>query len=257
MVSNVADAPGLADRPERRACRRRSISHRGQPDRETFDRAVSAELEQHGVELVALAGFLRIFSPWFPAALGGPPDQHPSLAAALLQGPARPAAGARCRRSAERLHRAFRHPRPRFRADHRPGGRAGAGGRHARRRFRRASCARSTASTRWSCAGSPRAASRLPDGRVDGQGRAARRRPALFARPLVGYRNRATSPGRPHGRRAGRLSAHLQTYQSFNKLVLFIDPFHRPAALLHGAGPGRQRRASSRWCWASAAPWRC
>ena len=67
MVSNVADAPGLAIARGRRHCRRPSISHRGYPDRETFDRAVSAELERHGVELVALAGFMRIFSPWFPA----------------------------------------------------------------------------------------------------------------------------------------------------------------------------------------------
>ena len=47
--------------------RRRSIPHKGFPDRESFDRAVSAELEKHGVGLVALAGFMRIQSPWFPA----------------------------------------------------------------------------------------------------------------------------------------------------------------------------------------------
>ena len=44
-----------------------AISHSGFPDRESFDRAVSAELEKHGVGLVALAGFMRIQSPWFPA----------------------------------------------------------------------------------------------------------------------------------------------------------------------------------------------
>lgn len=65
VVSNRAEAAGLkaaADAGIPTAV----VSHRGQPDRETFDRAVSAELERHGVELVALAGFLRIFSPWFP-----------------------------------------------------------------------------------------------------------------------------------------------------------------------------------------------
>jgi phosphoribosylglycinamide formyltransferase-1 len=43
-----------------------AIPHKGFPDRESFDRAVSAELERHGVGLVALAGFMRIQSPWFP-----------------------------------------------------------------------------------------------------------------------------------------------------------------------------------------------
>ena len=62
--------------------------------------------------------------------------------------------------------------RPRRRPDHRPGCRAGAGGRHCGDARRRASCARNTGSTRWSCAGSPRAASRLPAGRVDDQRRA-------------------------------------------------------------------------------------
>lgn len=65
VVSNVADAPGLAI-ARQAGVPTSVISHRDRPDRETFDRAVSAELERHGVELVALAGFLRIFSPWFP-----------------------------------------------------------------------------------------------------------------------------------------------------------------------------------------------
>jgi len=65
VVSNVADAPGIA-LAQKAGVPTAVVPHRGQPDRETFDRAVSAELERHGVELVALAGFLRIFSPWFP-----------------------------------------------------------------------------------------------------------------------------------------------------------------------------------------------
>ena len=66
VVSNVADAPGVAI-ARKEGVPTAIVSHRGQPDRETFDRAVSAELERHGVDLVALAGFMRIFSPWFPA----------------------------------------------------------------------------------------------------------------------------------------------------------------------------------------------
>src|SRR5882757_4216857 len=65
VVSNVADAPGLAI-ARKEGVPTAVMAHRGQPDRETFDRAVSVELERHGVELVALAGFMRIFSPWFP-----------------------------------------------------------------------------------------------------------------------------------------------------------------------------------------------
>ena len=79
VVSNVADAPGLAI-AQQGGIPTAAISHRGQPDRETFDRLVSAELERHGVELVVLAGFLRIFSPWFPTRWAGKLiNIHPSL----------------------------------------------------------------------------------------------------------------------------------------------------------------------------------
>ncbi len=79
VVSNMADAPGVAVARDA-GIATATISHRGQPDRETFDRLVSAELERHGVELVVLAGFLRIFSPWFPTRWAGKLiNIHPSL----------------------------------------------------------------------------------------------------------------------------------------------------------------------------------
>lgn len=65
VVSNKAEAPGLSIAAAA-GIPTAIVSHRDHPDRETFDRAVSAELERHGVELVVLAGFMRIFSPWFP-----------------------------------------------------------------------------------------------------------------------------------------------------------------------------------------------
>jgi phosphoribosylglycinamide formyltransferase 1 len=34
-------------------------------DREAFERALHAELQRHGVELVCLAGFMRLLTPWF------------------------------------------------------------------------------------------------------------------------------------------------------------------------------------------------
>jgi phosphoribosylglycinamide formyltransferase-1 len=65
VVSNVASAPGLGI-ARNAGVATAAISHKEFPDRESFDRVVSAELERHGVELVALAGFMRIQSPWFP-----------------------------------------------------------------------------------------------------------------------------------------------------------------------------------------------
>lgn len=79
VVSNVADAPGLTIAQEAGVATA-AISHKGFADRESFDRAVSAELEKHGVGLVALAGFMRIQSPWFPARWQGRIiNVHPSL----------------------------------------------------------------------------------------------------------------------------------------------------------------------------------
>jgi phosphoribosylglycinamide formyltransferase 1 len=79
VVSNVAEAPGLAI-ARKEGVPTAVVSHRDRPDRETFDRAVSVELERHGVELVALAGFMRIFSSWFPTRWAGRLiNIHPSL----------------------------------------------------------------------------------------------------------------------------------------------------------------------------------
>ncbi len=64
VVSNVANAPGLGLARDA-GIATSAISHKEFPDRETFDRSISAELEKHGVGLVALAGFMRIQSPWF------------------------------------------------------------------------------------------------------------------------------------------------------------------------------------------------
>ncbi len=66
VISNVATAGGL-ETARQAAIPAVAIPHKGFPDRESFDRAVSAELDRHGVGLVALAGFMRIQSPWFPA----------------------------------------------------------------------------------------------------------------------------------------------------------------------------------------------
>jgi len=41
------------------------VSPKAFPDRESFDREISRRLEAAGVELVCLAGFMRLLSPWF------------------------------------------------------------------------------------------------------------------------------------------------------------------------------------------------
>jgi phosphoribosylglycinamide formyltransferase-1 len=79
VVSNATSAAGI-ETARRAGIATAVIPHKDYPDRETFDRAVSAELEKHGVGLVALAGFMRIQSPWFPQAWAGRIiNIHPSL----------------------------------------------------------------------------------------------------------------------------------------------------------------------------------
>lgn len=49
-------------------------------EKEEYDRALSAALEQHGVGTIALAGFMRILSPWFVDCWAGRiVNIHPSL----------------------------------------------------------------------------------------------------------------------------------------------------------------------------------
>ena len=79
VVSNRAGAPGLAY-AQRFGVPARVVAHGDHPDRESFDRIVSGALEAQGVELVCLAGFMRIFGPWFPARWANRIiNIHPSL----------------------------------------------------------------------------------------------------------------------------------------------------------------------------------
>lgn len=78
VLSNRAEAPGLE------SARRRGLPTCLMPskgiDREQYDRSVVAELQAHGVELVCLAGFMRLLSAEFCRAF---PQRilniHPSL----------------------------------------------------------------------------------------------------------------------------------------------------------------------------------
>jgi phosphoribosylglycinamide formyltransferase-1 len=53
---------------------------RGEGDRETFETAAQAELDAHGIDLVCLAGFMRVLSPDFVTRWAGRiVNVHPSL----------------------------------------------------------------------------------------------------------------------------------------------------------------------------------
>ncbi|HLJ19521.1 MAG TPA: phosphoribosylglycinamide formyltransferase [Stellaceae bacterium] len=64
VVSNDASAQGLA-RAERAGIPTRVIPHKQYPDRPSFDAVVDRALEEAGIELVCLAGFMRILSDGF------------------------------------------------------------------------------------------------------------------------------------------------------------------------------------------------
>jgi phosphoribosylglycinamide formyltransferase-1 len=63
VISNKPEAPGIA------VARQRGLTSLVIPSkgraREDHDREVVAALKQHGVELVCLAGYMRLLSPWF------------------------------------------------------------------------------------------------------------------------------------------------------------------------------------------------
>jgi phosphoribosylglycinamide formyltransferase-1 len=59
VLSNKADAAGL-DFAREAGIATAVISHKDFPDRASFDAAMDAEIRRHGVELVCLAGFMRL-----------------------------------------------------------------------------------------------------------------------------------------------------------------------------------------------------
>jgi phosphoribosylglycinamide formyltransferase-1 len=63
VISNKADAPGIATARDR-GLNAVIIPSKGKA-REEHDREVVAALKQHNVNLVCLAGYMRLLSPWF------------------------------------------------------------------------------------------------------------------------------------------------------------------------------------------------
>ena len=78
VASNRPKAPGL-DWARERGVPTWAQDSKG-VDKEQFDRTLSAVLEDHGVGTIALAGFMRILSPWFVNEWAGRiVNIHPSL----------------------------------------------------------------------------------------------------------------------------------------------------------------------------------
>jgi phosphoribosylglycinamide formyltransferase-1 len=63
VISNKADAPGIAT-ARQRGLTALVIPSKGR-SREEHDREVVAALNRHSVDLICLAGYMRLLSPWF------------------------------------------------------------------------------------------------------------------------------------------------------------------------------------------------
>lgn len=79
VISNVADAQGL-ERAQSAGVATLVINHKNFPSREAFDAEMDRALRAAGVELVCLAGFMRLLSTGFVESWQGKMiNIHPSL----------------------------------------------------------------------------------------------------------------------------------------------------------------------------------
>lgn len=64
VISNVPDVAGL-DRAKTAGIPTQVVNHRDFKSREEFEKALDAKLVEAGAQLVCLAGFMRLLTPWF------------------------------------------------------------------------------------------------------------------------------------------------------------------------------------------------
>ncbi len=64
VLSNVATAEGLKF-AEAQGIATALVEHKRFSDRESFERAIQSTLQQHAIDLVCLAGFMRVLTAWF------------------------------------------------------------------------------------------------------------------------------------------------------------------------------------------------
>jgi len=80
VVSNRADAKGLAHAREHGVATVVIDSRNFGDDREAFERALDDILQTHRIEFVCLAGFMRVLTPWFVTRWSGRLlNIHPAL----------------------------------------------------------------------------------------------------------------------------------------------------------------------------------
>ena len=119
VISNVEGAEGLAHAAAAAGIATKVIPHKSFASREAFDAALDAALREAGVEIVCLAGFMRILSDGFARDWEGRLiNIHPSLLPAFkgMQVHERVHRGGRAHIG---LHGAFRRARTGCRPDHR------------------------------------------------------------------------------------------------------------------------------------------
>ena len=79
VIANNPTAQGL-DRAREAGLPALVVNHRDFDGREAFEKALDAEINKHGAQMVCLAGFMRLLTPWF---VGRWQDRliniHPSL----------------------------------------------------------------------------------------------------------------------------------------------------------------------------------
>ena len=79
VLSNKADAYGL-ERAKKAGISTACIDHTAFDDRESFDRAMAEQIDGANIDLIVLAGFMRILSPWFVQHYEGKVlNIHPAL----------------------------------------------------------------------------------------------------------------------------------------------------------------------------------